>query len=51
MTSIYQQLVPAWLKYLNNMIHLMDLGIKYCEENNIAQEDILTAQLAPDMRG
>ncbi|KEY72493.1 hypothetical protein S7711_05168 [Stachybotrys chartarum IBT 7711] len=51
MTSIYQQLVPAWLKYLNNMIHLIDLGIKYCEENNVAQEDILTAQLAPDMRG
>ncbi|KFA74750.1 hypothetical protein S40288_09858 [Stachybotrys chartarum IBT 40288] len=51
MTSIYKQAVSVWIKYLNNLNHLIDLAVKHCEENNVPHEDLLNATLAPDMRG
>lgn len=50
MTTLYQQTVPVFTKYLHALSGLLQKGAKFCEEKNIKAEDLLTHRLIEDMR-
>ncbi|KAH7329500.1 hypothetical protein B0I35DRAFT_448600 [Stachybotrys elegans] len=50
-SNIYLQLVPAWIRFLNNLSHFLDEGLKFAQEKGITEEELLTYKLADDMKG
>lgn len=51
MTSLYDQSIPVMVKYLNTFSALLDKLVQHAEEKQVKQDDLLAAQLAPDMKG
>lgn len=51
MTSLYEQSVPVFIKYLNNLSAIVEKGRKFAEEKAMKDEELITFRLVPDMRG
>ena len=51
MTSVYQQSIPMFVKYLKGMSALLQKGVAFCDEKGLKHEDMLNYRLVPDMKG
>lgn len=49
MPSLYDTTVPAFIRGLTALSHVLTLGEKYAKDNNISESDFTNARLAPDM--
>jgi len=47
--TLYDTSVPAFIRGLQSLSHIITVAEKYAKENGISEEDIMTASLAPDM--
>jgi hypothetical protein len=47
--TLYDTSVPAFIRGLQSLSHILTVGEKYAKENGLSEEDIMTARLAPDM--
>jgi len=47
--SLYEISVPAFIKALGSLSSILTIGEKYAKENGIAESDITTSRLYPDM--
>jgi hypothetical protein len=47
--TLYDTSVPAFIRGLQSLSHVLTVGEKYAKENGISEEDIMTARLSPDM--
>ncbi|KAM0345742.1 hypothetical protein ACHAPU_006095 [Fusarium lateritium] len=51
MTTLYNQSIPVFVKYLKGLSAMLQKGAKFCEEKDIKHEELLTYRLISDMRG
>ncbi|KAH6652471.1 hypothetical protein BKA67DRAFT_520733 [Truncatella angustata] len=51
MTSLYNQSVPVFTKYLHRMSGLVEKAKAHADEKSIAHDDILNYRMMSDMRG
>jgi hypothetical protein len=49
MPSLYDTTVPAFVRGLTALSHILTVAEKHAKENNISEADFTTASLAPDM--
>lgn len=49
MSSLYDTTVPAFIRGLTALSHILTLGENYAKDNNISESDFMNARLAPDM--
>lgn len=49
MPSLYDTTVPAFIRGLTALSHVLTLAEKYAKDNNISESDFTDARLAPDM--
>lgn len=47
--SLYDTSVPAFIRGLTSLSHILTVAEKYATENSIAEPEIMEARLAPDM--
>ena len=47
--SMYQASIPVFIRYLNNLTHILKKGEAFAEEKKIDPEVLINARLAPDM--
>jgi hypothetical protein len=49
MPSLYDTTVPAFVRGLTALSHILTIGEKYAKENNLSETEFTSARLAPDM--
>jgi len=49
--SLYAATIPGQLQILGSMARLVTKAAAWCEEHKLAPDDLIQAQLAPDMQG
>lgn len=49
--SLYQQVVPVYIKYLRNLSGILEKAVKFCDEKGISYEDMLAFRLIEDQKG
>lgn len=47
--SLYDTSVPAFIRGLTSLSHILTTAEKYATENSIPEKEIMEARLAPDM--
>lgn len=47
--TIYQLVIPGYIRTLNNLSHLLDQGAEHAAANKIEESALLDARLFPDM--
>jgi uncharacterized protein len=47
--TLYDTSVPAFIRGLTSLSHILTVAEKYFKENSISEDEIMTARLAPDM--
>ena len=50
MTSLYKQSIPVFIKYLNNLSHILTKSEQYATEKGMAHKEMLEFRLRDDMR-
>ncbi|KAF7549329.1 hypothetical protein G7046_g8390 [Stylonectria norvegica] len=51
MSSLYQQSIPVFVKYLKNLSALLEKSKVFCDTTGLKHEDLLTYRLISDMQG
>jgi hypothetical protein len=51
MSSLHQQSIPIFIKYLQNLSAFIQKGSKYADEKDFTYDDVLSYRLASDMQG
>lgn len=49
--SLYQQVVPVYIKYLRNLSAILDKAVLFCDEKGVTHDDMLSFRLVEDQRG
>lgn len=49
MPSLYDTTVPAFVRGLTALSHILTIGEKYAKENNLSETEFTSTRLAPDM--
>lgn len=49
--SLYQQVVPVYIKYLRNLSAILDKAVQFCDEKGVSHDDMLSFRLVEDQRG
>lgn len=50
MSSIFDLTIPVYIRGLEQLSHLLQLGEQLAIDNSLPPETLLTAKLAPDMK-
>jgi hypothetical protein len=47
--TLYDTSVPAFIRGLQTLSHILTIAEKYCSEKSISEEELFSSKLAPDM--